>query len=370
MNGSALMNPDLLARLSQAWVDLPHLPKRISFGVDFIELPDGGRRNLSQRDIYETAFEALTVFEQSDRRLHQAILLVPPFSGGYPFMMRDVVRTFAPHMRVYVLEWMNARYACARAGAFTFDSQISAVARALETIGEPAHLLALCQGGVAALAGAASVVSGGGEIASTTLIAAPIKPRAAPSLLSIQLAVTPKPVFQSRMARRTTPDGGLRMVAPAEGFMRILMETLGAQDEKKHEFARMVIQGLSEPEPNFFTIASSLMDVPAEFFMDWVERIYLSPQKAWFWRGRAIELSALRDTPLLVIEGEVDAAVAPGQTSAALEMVGLGAAPRELLRVPRAGHFSLFHGERWRREIAPRILDWIAALERVPAEAN
>ncbi|MFX8766404.1 hypothetical protein ABTM49_19305, partial [Acinetobacter baumannii] len=72
--------------------------------------------------------------------------------------------------------------------------------------------------------------------------------------------------------------------------------------------------------------------------------------------GIAIEPRAVTQTALMSVEGAWDDIAAPGQTSA---VHGLCAAlvdeKRHRLVVPRCGHFSLFHGTTWRREVLPVV---------------
>jgi poly(3-hydroxybutyrate) depolymerase len=68
----------------------------------------------------------------------------------------------------------------------------------------------------------------------------------------------------------------------------------------------------------------------------------------------------IRDTALLTIEGEFDDITGPGQTQAAHELcAGIPADRRDDLVVPKAGHYGIFSGRRWREQVAPRISEFI-----------
>ena len=107
----------------------------------------------------------------------------------------------------------------------------------------------------------------------------------------------------------------------------------------------------------------AVMDMTAEFYLSTVERIFKNREVAedrFTLRGAPVSLAAMRLTPLFVVEGGRDNVAAPGQYSAALDVTaGL---PRRLKRhhvETDAGHYAIFSGSRWRKSIAPKILDFI-----------
>ena len=57
----------------------------------------------------------------------RAVLIVPPMSGAFPFIARDMVARLARDARVFVIEWLNARMIPGAAGAFDLDDQIDAI---------------------------------------------------------------------------------------------------------------------------------------------------------------------------------------------------------------------------------------------------
>ena len=79
-------------------------------------------------------------------------------------------------------------------------------------------------------------------------------------------------------------------------------------------------------------------------------------------RGRPVDLAAIRDVPLLAIEGERDDISGLGQTRAALTLAtGLADADKRYFMAEGAGHYGIFNGSRWRETIAPVVEEWIAA---------
>ena len=113
----------------------------------------------------------------------------------------------------------------------------------------------------------------------------------------------------------------------------------------------------------FFVLYSTLMDLPAEVFLDTVRHIY---QERSVWkgkltaRGRQVNFAAIRSTALMTVEGEDDDIAAPGQTRRAHDLCpSVSADARRHLLVPDCGHFSLFHGDIWRMRVLPEVRAFI-----------
>jgi len=71
--------------------------------------------------------------------------------------------------------------------------------------------------------------------------------------------------------------------------------------------------------------------------------------------------SAIHNTALMTIEGELDDISGLGQTRAAQTLcTGVAAADRNHLTVEGAGHYGIFSGRRWRTQVYPKVRDFIA----------
>jgi len=112
----------------------------------------------------------------------------------------------------------------------------------------------------------------------------------------------------------------------------------------------------------FFDLFSSIMDLDAAFFLENTRDVFhdcLLPKGELRFRGEYVDPKAIRTTALLTVEGDSDDIAAPGQTSAAHALAGpLPPRFRRSLVVPRAGHFSLFHGSTWRTGVLPVIREF------------
>ena len=110
------------------------------------------------------------------------MLLVAPLSGHFATLLRNTVKTMLPEHDVYITDWHNARDAPLSAGRFGFDDYVEHLIKFLEIIGPGAHVVAVCQPCVAALAAAAVMAQQGNaaQPRSMTLMAGPIDCRVNP----------------------------------------------------------------------------------------------------------------------------------------------------------------------------------------------
>jgi poly(3-hydroxybutyrate) depolymerase len=106
------------------------------------------------------------------------------------------------------------------------------------------------------------------------------------------------------------------------------------------------------------------MDVPAEFYLETLQRVFMEhhlPRGSFTWRGRRVDPSLIRSTALLTVEGAQDDMCSPGQTEAAHALC-TGIAPRRRKHHVQqgVGHYGVFAGSAWEREIYPVVRGFIA----------
>jgi poly(3-hydroxybutyrate) depolymerase len=115
----------------------------------------------------------------------------------------------------------------------------------------------------------------------------------------------------------------------------------------------------------FYEEYRSVCDMTAEFYLETVDRVFqrhLLPQGLLMHRGRKVDPAAIRDTPLLAIEGERDDISGLGQTRAALDIATrLPASKKHYFLAEDVGHYGIFNGRKWREKIAPVVEKFIAA---------
>ncbi|MEM9999395.1 MAG: polyhydroxyalkanoate depolymerase, partial [Pseudomonadota bacterium] len=84
------------------------------------------------------------------------------------------------------------------------------------------------------------------------------------------------------------------------------------------------------------------------------------PQGTMTHRGEPVDPGAIHNVALLTIEGENDDITGKGQTKAAHDLcTGLTEAKKMHYEQPRVGHYGVFNGSRFRKEVAPKILQFM-----------
>jgi polyhydroxyalkanoate depolymerase len=116
---------------------------------------------------------------------------------------------------------------------------------------------------------------------------------------------------------------------------------------------------------DFYDEYFAVFDMPAEFYLETVQRVFQEHHLArgiFDWHGQRVDPSAIRKTALLTIEGERDDICAPGQTLAAHDLTpGIKPQKKRHYLQPGVGHYGVFSGKKWQREIYPIVRDFIAA---------
>jgi poly(3-hydroxybutyrate) depolymerase len=113
----------------------------------------------------------------------------------------------------------------------------------------------------------------------------------------------------------------------------------------------------------FYDDYFAVLDLPAEFYLETVQVVFQEFRLArgtFAHHGRVVDPGAIRRTALLTVEGERDDISGVGQTVAAHELcpnVGL----REHHLQAGVGHYGVFSGTRWERQVFPVVRRLIAA---------
>lgn len=359
------------------WLADREQPARRAFGFAQ-ESEKAGEKDesnaITQNIVSDKPFGALVRFAPasleggaSERR----ILLVAPLSGHFAFLLRDMVAGLAPRASVYVTDWINARYAPVEAGEFGFADNVAYVVDAIREVGPGAHVIAVCQGVVPALAATAVISDEEPELApaSLTLMAGPVDPLANPTRVVRLLRDHRLEWYRDRVLRPApegSPGAG-RLVYPASTQLQGLAAYLTRHMTWRLELFEKAMKddGADSAQFPFFDLYASVMDLPAAYFLENIELVF-HERAAWTrrlrWKGELIEFGAIRRTALMTVEGERDDIAAPGQTAAAHCLCPrIPDDARRQLVAPETGHFGLFHGERWRAEVMPQITDFMDA---------
>lgn len=348
---------------------------RPAFRIDSVQ--DGSRTTAVQEDVVDsTPFCSLLRFRKQGAVDQPRVLLVAPMSGHFATLLRGTVKTLLRDHDVYVTDWHNARDIPLADGRFGLDEYVGHVVRFLQKIGPGAHIVAVCQPTVAALTAVAVMAAEDdpAQPASMTLMAGPIDTRVNPTAVNELAKSKPIEWFESNLvgvvpARHA---GSGRHVYP--GFMQLtafmnmnLQRHVDAFRNLYHYLAEGEIEK-AEAIKTFYEEYFAMSDLPAEFYLETVRVVFQEhalPLGLLQFRGRPIDLTAIKRTALFTVEGEKDDICAVGQTVAAQEMCSSIRPYMRLHHVQTAvGHYGVFNGRRWENEIYPRLRDFINMHQR------
>jgi poly(3-hydroxybutyrate) depolymerase len=115
----------------------------------------------------------------------------------------------------------------------------------------------------------------------------------------------------------------------------------------------------------FYDEYLAVMDMPAEFYLSTVERVFKNCEIAkneFSVNGKLVDMGKITKVAVKTVEGAKDDISAPGQCIAALDLcTGLPDSMKASHLEPGAGHYGIFAGKSWRQNIRPLVLDFIDA---------
>ena len=80
------------------------------------------------------------------------------------------------------------------------------------------------------------------------------------------------------------------------------------------------------------------------------------------WRGQPVDPAAIRHTAVLTVEGEKDDMCGVGQTMAAQDLcTNVKPSKKRYHLQAGVGHYGVFSGSRWERQIYPVVRNFILA---------
>ena len=332
---------------------------------------EDGRDHLVDIDLkIERPFGDLIHFNvQGRKEADKKVLLIAPMSGHYATLLTSTVRSLIADCEVYITDWHNARDIPVSAGKFDIEDYTQYLIDFIKYLGPDIHVIAVCQPAPLALAATAFVseYEKSNIPKSLILIGGPIDPDANPTEVTdfgnrITMGQLEHAMIQNvgvkyaGVGRQVYP-GLLQLTSflsmnasrHASAFVdQILRVTKGkASDYDKHN--------------KFYDEYLAVMDMPAEFYLSTVERIFQNREIAnnnFSINGKKIDFSKITDVNVMIVEGGKDDISAPGQCYAALALcTGLKDNKKFSYVEPDAGHYGIFAGRYWRNNIRPLILD-------------
>ncbi|HVY13668.1 MAG TPA: polyhydroxyalkanoate depolymerase [Rhodopila sp.] len=320
---------------------------------------------------FSTPFGNLLRFRKDTDVKQPRVLVVAPMSGHFATLLRGTVAVLLPDNDVYITDWKNARDIPLSEGRFGFDEYVDHVIRFLEIMGEGSHLIAVCQPAVAALAAAAVMAEQGNRAQprSLTLMAGPIDTRQNPTRVN-ELAKSRSIEWFEKNLITAVPwryKGAARRVYP--GFLQLT--AFMSMNLDRHinahlaQFRALACGDMpaADAHRRFYGEYNAVMDLPAEFYLETVNRVFQThdlPLGKLTWHGQKVKPEAIRRTALLTVEGERDDICAIGQTMAALDLcTGVRISQKRHHLQSGVGHYGVFSGSRWAREVYPKVRQMI-----------
>ena len=153
----------------------------------------------------------------------------------------------------------------------------------------------------------------------------------------------------ARRSQRPRPLNSRGQQLPAKALADELRQQPEAGDLDRHN--------------TFYDEYLAVMDMPAEFYLSTVERVFKGREIArndFSIDGKKVDMTKITSVPTKIVEGGRDDISAPGQCAAALKV--LSGLPDEMKAhhlEPDAGHYGIFSGKAWHENIRPVVLEFI-----------
>ncbi len=346
--------------------------------------PEFGLRNtivsgqtisIAENVILQKPFASLIHFKKvgySDYQ--QKLLIVAPMSGHNATLLRGTVEGMLPHYDVYITDWIDARQVPLTSGSFDLDDYTDYIIDFLHQIGEPAHVMAVCQPSVPVMA-AVTLMSQRDDTMvpkSMVLMGGPIDTRSSPTAVNKVAEGKSLDWFKNNVVMQVPMNfaGAGRAVYP--GFMQ-LAGFIGMNFDKHAEAHRELFWDVYEGDETsvdkhkkFYDEYFSVMDLTAEFYLQTIDRVFIHadlPEGTYRYRGKLLEPKYITKTGLLTIEGENDDISGIGQTEAAHKIcTGINEANKAHYLQLGVGHYGVFSGSRFRKEVVPVITNFCNAV--------
>ena len=305
-----------------------------------------------------------------------SVLIVAPMSGHFATLLRGTVERMVENSEVYITDWHDARDIPLSEGRFDLDDYIDYIIEFLQEIakrndGKAAHVVAVCQPSVPALA-ATALMNGAKDKAAPrtlTMMGGPIDTRESPTTVNDMAMKRPLSWFEQNVIA-TVPaqySGSGRRVYP--GFMQLasfMSMNLGGHILSHYEMYKHLVSGdddSAQLTKDFYDEYRSVCDMTAEFYLQTVEEVFQThslPNNTFEHRGTVIDLGDITQTALLAVEGERDDISGIGQTKAALPLArNLSDKKKQYYLAEGAGHYGIFNGSKWRTKIAPVVEEFM-----------
>ena len=379
------LSPNPAFQMMAAWGEVTErsfqrMVVKPDWGIESITGEDGRDHLVTVETVVSKPFGDLIHFDVAGRdEMDRRVLLVAPMSGHYATLLRSTVRSLLPDCEVYVTDWHNARDIPVSEGSFDIEDYSLYLVEFMRELGADLHVIAICQPAPLTLAATAYLAEQDptAQPRSLTLIGGPVDPDAAPTdVTDFGRRVTMGQLEETMIQQVGFKYKGVgRMVYP--GLLQLAsFMSMNAERHTKaftDQITRVARGEASDRDPHnrFYDEYLAVMDMPAEFYLSTVERLFKGGEVAQnrFTIGdHRVDFGKITNVAVKTVEGGKDDISAPGQCIAALDLcTGLPDAKKASYVEPQAGHYGIFAGRSWRNNIRPLVLDFIDANSEAPA---
>ncbi len=327
---------------------------------------------VAENEILKKPFGNLLHFRKNTASPHK-LLIVAPMSGHYATLLRGTVEAMLPHYDTYITDWNDARAVPVTKGSFDLDDYIDYVTEMLQFLGPGTSVMAVCQPSVPVLAAVALMNAAKDPAAprAMVLMGGPIDTRRNPTAVNKLAEQKGADWFRSNVIMQVPPPnlGAMRDVYP--GFLQLggfMTMNLDRHMNAHRELFWHLVDGdgdSAEKHRDFYDEYMSVMDLTAEFYLQTVEKVFINhdlPRGTFTHRDRKVDPSVITKTALMTIEGERDDISGVGQTEAAHDLCSSLSPKKKLHHLQMGvGHYGVFNGSRFRKDIVPRIVQFVNA---------
>ncbi len=349
------------------------------WGIRTFTCEDGKDHLVEVTSVLERPFGDLLHFKVNGRETQpRKVLLVAPMSGHYATLLRSTVKSLLVNCEVYITDWHNARDIPVSAGKFDVEDYTLYLVDFMKELGPDTHVVAVCQPAPLTLAATAYLaeVEPKAQPSTLTLIGGPVDPDATPTdVTDFGRRVTMGQLEETMIQRVGFKYKGVgRMVYP--GLLQLA--SFMSMNAERHSSAfvdqiQRVMRGEAsdhDAHNRFYDEYLAVMDMPAEFYLSTVERVFKNREIArneFVVAGHKVDMGKITDVAVKTVEGANDDISAPGQCIAALDLcTGLPDSKKASHVEPGAGHYGIFAGRSWRDNIRPLVIDFMNENSRKP----
>ncbi|MCO5134432.1 MAG: polyhydroxyalkanoate depolymerase [Phyllobacteriaceae bacterium] len=370
------LSPNPLPAAFAAWGEVSERAiQRLTVKPDWgiTSVVSGGRDCLvSVETVRKLPFGRLLEFKvKRPAKSRPKVMLIAPMSGHYATLLRNTVISLLPDCDVLITEWRNARNVPVSQGKFDVEDFTKHLVDFFKVSGPQTHVIAVCQPVPLTLAAVGWLAEHepAAQPASMTLIGGPVDPDAnRTEVTDFGSRVTMGQLEHSVIQTVGVNYPGVgRKVYP--GSMQLFSFMAMNWDKHAKAFANQIIRtvrgeaGDLDRHNTFYDEYLAVMDMPAEFYLSTVERVFKGREIArndFAIDGKKVDMRKITSVPTKIVEGGRDDISAPGQCAAALKV--LSGLPDEMKAhhlEPDAGHYGIFSGKAWHENIRPVVLEFI-----------